>query len=375
MMQSELLTLVIPTQNRARYCLAQLRFFRSCGFKHRIVVADSSDHVESEAVRAGCAGLADYLRVDRTLKQYEQFAWIVRAIDTPYVVLTPDDDIAFPHAIEAALAYLQAYDDHVAVHGYSLRFGMHGPDVDIYTVEHFIPTIGEDNPIQRLYHLMRRFQPHLWAVFRTDAYASAIERAAAINGTVFQELLFLTISILKGKVARLPMIYAMRGPEISRVDPSEFDPFQWFLKDAESFFKHYIVYRNAVVDFIRRSLDCVGVLSCNSNLQIHVFHQISVEQIIDLINATFLGRTLDLGVVNYNVRWALGEMEQPFKFPPPWAGWKEPIEGDLIHPSSKIANRRYVWRRAVIEAEPKQEITISAEEMSRVATQLDQYRF
>ena len=41
--QTGLLTIVIPTQNCVRDCLAQLRFFRSCGLKNRIVVADSSN--------------------------------------------------------------------------------------------------------------------------------------------------------------------------------------------------------------------------------------------------------------------------------------------------------------------------------------------
>ena len=44
--------------------------------------------------------------------------------------------------------------------------------------------------------------------------------------------MFQIVSILKGPVARLPVIYAMRGTEVSQVAYSEVDPFQWLVKDA-----------------------------------------------------------------------------------------------------------------------------------------------
>src|SRR5688500_13739284 len=99
-LEVDLLTIVIPTQNRARSCLAQLQLLRNCGLKCRILVADSSEQSESEIVRSGCAGLAEYLKVDRALNQYQQFSWVARYIQTPYLVFTPDDDITFPYAIE-----------------------------------------------------------------------------------------------------------------------------------------------------------------------------------------------------------------------------------------------------------------------------------
>jgi hypothetical protein len=55
-----------------------------------------------------------------------------RSIETPYIVLLPDDDILFPHAITAALTHLKQNPMHVAAHCHSLRFGLGRGDFDIY---------------------------------------------------------------------------------------------------------------------------------------------------------------------------------------------------------------------------------------------------
>ena len=169
--------------------------------------------------------------------------------------MLPDDDILFPHAIEAALSHLKQDPTHVAAHGYSLRFGLEGGDFDIYRVEHFIPTIDDEDPMWRYAHLMQRYQPHIWAVFRTEVYAEAMAAAATMPGTLFQELMFQIVSILKGPVARLPVIYAMRGMEVSQVAYSEVDPFQWLVKDAESLSEAmaYFAKRSPIISVRNRS--------------------------------------------------------------------------------------------------------------------------
>jgi hypothetical protein len=131
-----------------------------------------------------------------------------------------------------------------------LRFGLEHGDFDIYQVEHFIPTIDDADPMWRYAYLMQRYQPHIWAVFRTEVYAQAMAAAAKMRGTLFQELMFQIVSILKGPVARLPLIYAMRGMEVSQIAYSEADPFQWLLNDAESFFQSYGRFRTALAYYI-----------------------------------------------------------------------------------------------------------------------------
>jgi glycosyltransferase domain-containing protein len=378
----EPLTVVIPAHNRVRECLALLRYLQACGFAHPVVVADSTQADRSSALRSATANLARYRYFGAQIGQYEKLARIAQSVTTPYIVVLPDDDIAFPHAIESALKFLRQNQDYVAAHGYSLRFGFERGDFDIYQVEHFIPTISDHEPMQRYFHLMRRYQPHLWAVFRTEVYAKAMEAAMSMKGTVFQEFMFQIVSVISGKVARLPTVYAMRGMVPSQADYSEADPFQWLIKDADCFFQCYAIFRRGLMNFFRtgkakRSLwtsmrgrdDALITNGMHSALN---SSKIPFQQLINLINASYLGRVIDTGTINYAVQYAFGDVAQPVKFPGPWRGWLEPQTGDVIRVSQR-PDRRYIWRREVVEAEPRDEISITPGEMTKVEAQLEFY--
>lgn len=378
----EPLTVVIPAHNRVRECLALLRYLQACGFAYPVVVADSTQAARSSALRSSIANLARYRYFGAQIGQYEKLARIAQSVTTPYIVVLPDDDIAFPHAIESALKFLQQNQDYVAAHGYSLRFGFERGDFDIYQVEHFIPTIGDHEPMQRYFHLMRRYQPHLWAVFRTEVYAKAMEAAKSMKGTVFQEFMFQIVSVISGKVARLPTVYAMRGMVPSQADYSEADPFQWLIKDADCFFQCYAIFRRGLKNFFRtgKTKPSLWTSMCghddtpirNGMHSALNSSKIPFQQLIDLINASYLGRVIDTGTINYAVQYALGDVAQPVKFPGPWRGWLEPQTGDVIRVSQR-PDRRYIWRREVVEAEPRDEISITAGEMTKVEAQLEFY--
>jgi glycosyltransferase domain-containing protein len=378
----EPLTAVIPAHNRVRECLALLRYLQACGFAHPVVIADSTQADRSSTLRSSIADLARYRYFGAQIGQYEKLARIAQSVTTPYIVVLPDDDIAFPHAIESALTFLRQNQDYVAAHGYSLRFGFERGDFDIYQVEHFIPTISDHEPMQRYFHLMRRYQPHLWAVFRTEVYAKAMEAAMPMKGTVFQEFMFQIVSVISGKVARLPTVYAMRGMEPSQADYSEADPFQWLIKDADRFFQCYAIFRRGLMNFFRTGMtkpslwtkirDRDDALVRNGMHSALNSSKIPFQQLIDLINASYLGRVIDTGTINYAVQYALGDAAQPVKFPGSWRGWLEPQTSDLIRVSQR-PDRRYIWRREVVEAEPRREISITAGEMRKVESQLEFY--
>jgi glycosyltransferase domain-containing protein len=372
------LTVILPTRNRPRYCAAQLRFFRDCGLAHPIVVADSSDPADAAAVRDACAGIAQYRHFDPSIGFAERFLTVLRAIETPFVVTAPDDDVTFPHAIDDCLAHLQQHSDFVAAHGYVLCFARHGHAFDIHNVFGFTPTIGHDEPLQRLYHLIRRYQPIIWAVFRTDAFAAAMEAASNVDGIIFQELAFATTAALAGKVARLPIIFSMRGVEDSMSPLDRSHPFFWFLRDADGFFLKYRAYRDALARRIRR--EALAAKPFRARLRARVgtlrygaAEKSDLQQVLDLIHATWLGRELDLGILEHTVRQKLGDPLPAIHVPPVWPGWREPAPGDAVHPSPR-GDRRYIWRREVLTAEPREEITITPAEMARVEGELDGYR-
>jgi len=353
------LTVVVPTKNRPQRVLALLHFFKDCGLRHPIVVADTSDIDQASRVRSACTGVASYLGFDRRLRLADKLTELVSSIETPFVAVAPDDDICMPHAIDAALEYLEHNSDYVAAHGYMLQYRIEGYNWHIHRVGGFTPSITEDDPLRRHYHLMRRYQPFYWAVFRTDVFAAAVKAARAMRGIVFRELTVMNTAILHGRVARLPVIYNLRGSEPSLTPLTENHPLHWFLHESPSFFANYGVYRNALAEFIRAR-------------EIAVPHGVQLEHLLDLIHATWLGRELDLGVLNHTTQRLLGHPLRPVNTMARPS--RQPSSRiDLNHKSKRQSPRRYLWQTNVTRAEPRNEISITAAEIARVEQQLDAY--
>jgi glycosyltransferase domain-containing protein len=373
------LTIILPTRNRVDLCKAQVRFLQRWGIRHRVVVADSSD-LPDDGLREACTGLIEYRRFDPETLPDIKLAVVARSVTTPYVAMMTDDDISFPHTIDACLDYLRRNPDTVVAQGYVLGFSAIERNIDIHSMQWFIGTIAEPTPLRRLYELMRRYQPFFWAAFRTDVYVRAIEAANAAKGTFFQELAFTATVSLLGNAARLPMIQTLRGDEESHTPAAESHPFFWFLKDARLFFNTYARYRDGLVDLLHE-LDTGRPPKRGALFRLARLLRGDTpakrgpedpSHVIDIIHATYFGREVDTGKINHTARILLGDPVGPVPLPKPAERNLEIGPGDLMHPSS-IPERRYVWRDAVFNAEPRSEITISPEEIARVEAALDIY--
>jgi hypothetical protein len=217
-----------------------------------------------------------------------------------------------------------------------------------------------------------------------------------ISGLIFQELTFHATAVLRGKVARLPVIFAMRGMEDTLSPLNRINPLFWCLEDADGFFRHYIAYRNKLVRRIRgetlatKSDRCrfglwrralrrsLAAMSRRSHdgipaLQRAVPDHGELQQTIDLIHTIWLQHEFDRGILNHAVRQRLGDALPPIDPPREWPGWRELAEGDAVH-SSALAARRYIWRKDVLSAEPRDEIKIDTNEIAQVERELEAYR-
>ena len=355
-----MLTALLPTRNRPLECARQLDFMRRNRARERVIVLDASADAAAEVVRAACEGFAEYRRFDPSFRMADKLAAAAVDVRTPYVHLVPDDDLILPHAVDAAVAFLDANPDFIVAHGYFLSFAKHGDDIDIHRVIGFTPSISDGNPLRRHYDLFRRYQSFYWGIFRTPVFASAVAAACAMPVVLFRELTVMSTSILQGKVARLPLIYALRGTAESHAALHQSHPLFWALHDAQTFFTNYVAFRDSIARFIRRR----GIAGPPGG---------SLEQFLDMSHATWLGREVHVGMLNHAAELLLGEPMPPIQADPDYSGWREASGGDLIGFSAAGA-RRYIWRKAVAEAEPRDEITIERNEMTRVEHELDAYR-
>jgi glycosyltransferase domain-containing protein len=350
------LTIVLPTRNRAHNLPGQLQLLARMA--HPLVVADSSDEEQRAQIRAMADGAIAYQTYPATLTLFHKLARVAAGIDTPYVLLVSDRKITLAHAIERLLGHMIEHPGHVAAAGYIVGFGKHADLVDINRVIWFTPTIGESDPLQRHYHLMRRYQSWQFSLFRTECLVQALALAVRVDGAVFQEIAFMNAMALQGVMARLPLVLTLQSQERSFHPPKRNDPFYWYLDDAASFFAHYARYRQALAEYI---------IGCG----VPVPSDAPINQVLDMIHGVWLHRNFNNGVMNHATRLLLGDSLPPLPLPGVVLPWREPADGDIVRAGR--SRRSYIWRREVIRAQPRHEITITQEEIDRVNEQLDIY--
>jgi glycosyltransferase domain-containing protein len=350
------LTAILPTRNRTHQVVAQLRLFEAVNFPYPLIVADSSDTLDERLLRAA-DGVARYRRFPPEMDYYEKTIRVVADITTPFVLTLADKKVAFPHSIDPLLMHLEQRDECVAAVGYVLRFKRHENDFDVYRVSLYAPSIDEGEPLRRLYHLMRRYQVSGFGVFRTEAIAHCAAHASRTRGKIFREMMFMSALALRGGIARLPLIFNLHGAEESLSPLDERHPLHWFLGNPSSFFQHYTAYRDALARLIR---DSVAPLPEPANL----------NRLLDLIHGTWLGRECDTGVINHVARGLLGDEMPPLQTPQDWPGVRPVEHGDLVH-VTRDGQRRYIWRRSVLEAEPRAEITVTTAQIDAAEDALE----
>ena len=349
---SKLLTAIMPTRNRPDNVARQLRLLGQAPYP--TIVADSSDAENATRIRAMVPDRTKFRALARELSLYDKLDLVLAEVDTPFVALISDRKITFLHAIDALLAHLVAHDGPIAATGYILGYTPYPDTIDINRVIWFTPTISDDDPLQRHYRLMQRYQSRAFSVFRITPLRRALALARRVEGPLFQEILLMNALVLQGRFARLPTILTLQGEERSFHLPKRNDPLFWVTDNIGSFFRHYVRYRRALTDFMRE----LGVAPPAGT---------DLDQLVDMVHAVWLRRNLDDGVLNHATRLLLGDAIEPLRSLETNLSWREPADGDLVEQS----RLRYIWRNAVLRAEPADEIQISRDEMARVMRELD----
>ncbi|HET7803002.1 MAG TPA: TIGR00180 family glycosyltransferase [Pseudolabrys sp.] len=353
MQPDNLLTVLVPTRNRPHNLAGQLALFAKAGLK--LIVADSSDPDKAEEVRSICKGVDVWTYAPDT-GFFDKLADAASRIETPFVQLAADRKITFPHAIKAALDVMRKREEYVCAQGYVLGFGVHDDDIDINRVVFFTPSIEEPDPLWRQYHLMRRYQSWQFSLFRLEPLRRAIAQTNTVTGVMFQEVMFMNAIAVQGKLARLPNIMTLQTVEESFSRLRDIDPFYWFLHDSRSFFRHYVRYRNSLARFIWNNGTTGLALA-------------EVHHVLDAVHAVWLRYNFDPGVLNLATQQLLDAKELDLPHPRPVPPWRKKKFRDVAH--SRPKKGRYLWRRSVLKAEPREEIKISREDIKRVEAQLD----
>jgi len=348
--QQPQLTVVFPTRNRTHMAIAILKLFKAVGLPYPLIIADSSDILDEAVVRAAEDNAAIIQRYPPDMGVYDKLGEVMKSVSSPFVLTVPDKKITLLYGIDGMLNYLQNRDDFVASSGYVMRYAMDGLDADIYRVHIFTPSIVDAHPLRRLYELLRRYQPSIFALFRTEALAMAATAASAVRGLLFQELTFMNACVLQGKIARLPAVLALHGVERSHGPIIRRNPIYWFLDDGRSFLEHYSGYCDALAALIAN----LGIASPNG---------VDIMRLLDLMHASWLGHNVDTGMINHTIRGLLGDEMRPLTEEDDWPGQRPIGPHDRV---DHIGEYRHIWRHAVLKAEPRYEIVITERDIAQV---------
>ena len=247
-------------------------------------------------------------------------------------------------------------DDYVCAQGYVLGFSVHDDDIDINRVVFFTPSIEESDPLWRQYHLMRRYQSWQFSLFRLEPLRRAIAQANTITGVVFQEIMFMNAMAVQGKLARLPNIMTLQTVEELFQPPAGYRP---------------VLLVSSRSPLVFPALCPLPEFACALRMQQwgNKGRPRQVHHILDAVHAVWLRYNFDFGVLNLATQQLLDAKGLDLPHPRPAPPWRRKQFWDVAH--SRRKRGRYLWRRSVLEAEPREEIRISRDDIKRVEKQLD----
>lgn len=188
-MSTELLTVLIPTYERARYVERLLNYLAKAGLRCRVVVADDSTegvNVLKEAVaRANDHFKCEYRQFPR-LPWYRKCYETLVSVETPLVVLLADDDFLVPATLERAANRLAAEPDIALAHGEAMCIALeHQPGKDPMATlrsrsrRHLIAE--QESPVERVTHYLRNYSSVFYSVSRREQLVANFRHMAELN--------------------------------------------------------------------------------------------------------------------------------------------------------------------------------------------------
>jgi len=216
---SELLTLVVITQNQSDFLRRALQYY--CTYPCVIMVLDSS--AESDAgIEVDFPGVV-YQHVPQFSNSALQgkLAYGVERVATPYMAFVAVDDFVLQDALTQCVEFLEEHPDYGVCHGYTLLYRSMGTQVNYYRRD---KKVCEDYSFERaedrVLSTLEQFIPPFYAVTRTALQRSWFGLLPPGMSVEWQEIGLACYLSLCTKMRILPVGYAVR--EASAADPEHY---------------------------------------------------------------------------------------------------------------------------------------------------------
>ena len=242
-------TLVIPTFNRPALLKRLVQYYHKRACSMNLLVLDSS---RPEVVGENSKALSlfgesvRHVVFETTEPMASKLSRGLDLVHSRYVSFCADDDLVFPDGLHQAIGYLESHSEYVSAHGIYFNFRQAGRLVHVKN-EYSGPSNEAAHPGARIFRLCQKYESLFYAVYRTQDLRDIFLLVPTLDTLVFQELFQSIAAVIKGKVKRLPSIYAARqyGPPAD-LHREKGNPFPWFAENPAEILEHYQVYRETV---------------------------------------------------------------------------------------------------------------------------------
>jgi glycosyltransferase domain-containing protein len=254
-------TLVIPTYNRPELVRRLVAHYLKRSTPIQLLVLDSS---KSEIAKANAEWFKDraphvrYEVYPDTLQPGAKLAQGLQLVKTTYASFCGDDDLVFPQGLADADRFLSGNPDYVCAHGLYLNFRVGDqPEPDVVLPpgvllnplhlhvwrEYGGPGNEAGHAGARIFRLFQSYESLFYAAFRTNDLRDIFSRVQHILTLHYQELFQSVATLIKGKVKRLPCLYAARQSiEAAQPERDNWQTFYWFASNTQELLNHYVNY-------------------------------------------------------------------------------------------------------------------------------------
>src|SRR5262249_34664030 len=151
---------------------------------------------------------------------------------------------------------------------------------DVYDISHVVysaPSISADDALGRIIQQMSDYQAIFYAVHRTSVMKSVLSQLAPVQSILTRELLSSSLTVVAGKVSRLPLLYMARNTNPS-IESLGWHPYQYLATKPASLFLEYAPYRAVLLERLLADPLCQSM-----------YRPEQVERIVDLVHLKYLG--------------------------------------------------------------------------------------
>jgi len=202
----KLLTILIPTRNRADFIIRLLEYYELLNFSGVVFIGDSSD-------------ITNYYQIQYKIKKIKKYKVIIhhypeksirevmelmsKKITTSYAMFSGDDDLIIPSGAVKAVHFLQKNNDYIAAHGAGYVFNVknNGPYGEMTLISRYPqPGLENSSPLERVEGLFNSYWVPLFSIFRTSNFLSIWRGVSAIDDiTLGSELIPAARASILGK--------------------------------------------------------------------------------------------------------------------------------------------------------------------------------